>query len=529
MKSKKKAIAIIFVLIILALGAAAAYIYFFTDLFRTPEDLFYKYVGKAAKIESQYDYQDLLEELEASQTKSYKGKSNIGIELKGNSYLAKQEQSTYNLINGIGLEVETKSKPNENKSSYDLNVKFAGTNLVNLEVVKDKDIFGVKSDLLDSKYIAVENNNLKDLMRKLGVSTTNVPDKIETIDIYKLLYISKEDQDKIANTYKDVIKNNISSDKFVKTENVNKKVNGADINTTAYSLKLNEKDFLNIMTKVFETLKDDDTMLNLIVDKMNTIINLNPTIQTYMNNKSIYSSKITESLTKENLKQYIDEAIKGLKGIETSNNNLSVEFVVYESNFETVRMEFKVNDEVIMAFDFSNKDNKQHITMYAQETGKLSYDYSRYALSNRTKSSELVKLMEVETKTTKNNDEIKSEGEITAYSGNEKLFKLVFDVSTKGKVGQGKNNQTCKMNIETEDISIGFTIDSEIEYTDNVEIEDLNSKNSNILNDMSKEEIQKLFNKIAQDFEKNLQKKFTGFGLTNSTSMINSLFNTINK
>ena len=353
--------------------------------------------------------------------------------------------------------------------------------------------------------------------------------EIETIDIYKLLYISKEDQDKIANTYKDVIKNNISSDKFVKTENVNKKVNGADINTTAYSLKLNEKDFLNIMTKVFETLKDDDTMLNLIVDKMNTIINLNPTIQTYMNNKSIYSSKITESLTKENLKQYIDEAIKGLKGIETSNNNLSVEFVVYESNFETVRMEFKVNDEVIMAFDFSNKDNKQHITMYAQETGKLSYDYSRYALSNRTKSSELVKLMEVETKTTKNNDEIKSEGEITAYSGNEKLFKLVFDVSTKGKVGQGKNNQTCKMNIETEDISIGFTIDSEIEYTDNVEIEDLNSKNSNILNDMSKEEIQKLFNKIAQDFEKNLQKKFTGFGLTNSTSMINSLFNTINK
>lgn len=522
MKSKKKVIAIIFVLIILALGAAAAYIYFFTDLFRTPEDLFYKYVEKAAKTESQYDYQDFLKGLEASQTKSYKGKSNIGIELKGNSYSTKQEQSTYNLINGIGLEVETKSKPSENKSAYDLNVKFAGTNLVNLEVVKDKDIYGVKSDLLDSQYIAVENNNLKDLMRKLGVSTTNVPDKIETIDIYKLLYISKEDQDKIVNTYKDVIKNNISSDKFTK-------VDGADTNTTAYSLKLNQKDFLNIMTKVLETLKDDDTLLNLVIDKINTLVSLNPTIQGYINNKSIYSSKITDNLTKEKLKEYIDEALKELKGTQTSKDDSFVEFLVYASNGKTVRMEFKFNDEVVMAFDFYDVDGKQKVVMYAQEAQKLSYDYSRYALSNRTKSSELVKVMEIETKTTKNNDEIKSEGEITAYSRDEKVFKLSFDVSTKGKVGQGKNDQTCKMNVETEDISIGFTIDSEIEYTDNVEIEDLNSKNSNILNDMSKEEIQKLFNKIAQDFEKNLQKKFTGFGLTNSTSMTNSLFNTINK
>lgn len=529
MKSKKKVVAIIFVLIILALGAAAAYIYFFTDLFRTPEDLFYKYVGKAASTESQYDYQDFLKELEASQTKSYKGKSNIGIELKTTENQSKDKQTAYNLINGIGLEVERKAKPSENKLAYDLNVKFSGTNIANLEVVKDKDIYGVKSDLLDSKYIAIENNNLKDLVRKFGGSTTNVPDKLEIIDIYKLLYISKEDQDKITNTYKDIIKNNIPSDKFTKTENVNKKVNGVDTNTTAYSVKLDGKDFLNITTKFFETIKDDDTILNLVIDKINTLIDLNPAIQGYMNNKSLYLSKITEKLTKEQLKQYIEQLIKEFKGIENSSNNAnaSVELVVYAANLETVRMEFKTNDEVVMAFDFSNKDNKKHITMYALKTQKLSYDYSRYALSNRTKSSELVKVMEIETKTTKNNDEMKSEGAIIAYNQDEEVFKLGFDISTKGKAGQGKNNQTCKLDFETEKISIGFTIDSEIEYTDNVEIEDLNSNNTNILNDMSKEDIEKLVNKISQDFQKNLQKKFTGFGITNSKSMTNPVFNNI--
>ena len=135
--------------------------------------------------------------------------------------------------------------------------------------------------------------------------------------------------------------------------------------------------------------------------------------------------------------------------------------------------------------------------------------------------------MEIKTKTTKNNDEIKAEGEIIDYSREEKVFKLGFDVSTKGKAGEGKNNQTSKLNLETEEISIGFTIDSEIEYTDNVEIEGLNSNNSNILNDMSKADIEKLFNKISQDFERNLQKKFTGFGITNSKSMTNSLFDNV--
>ena len=529
MKSKKKVIAIILVLIILALGAAAAYIYFFTDLFRSPEELFYKYVGKAADTESQYNYQDLLKELEASQTKSCKGKSNVSIQLKGTENQSKDKQAALNLINGVGIEVETKSKPSENKSAYDLNLKFGGTNIANLEVVKDKDVYGIKSDLLDSKYIAVENNNLKDLVRKFGGSTTNVPDKIEMVDIYKLLYISKEDQDKITKTYEDVIKNSISSDKFTKTENVNKKVNGTDVNTTAYSVKLDGKDFLNITNKVLETLKDDDTLLNLIIDKMNTLVELTPTIKETMNTKSIYSSKITQNLTKEQLKQVIDQVIKEFKGIENSSNNVnaSVEVVVYAANLETVRMEFKANDEVVMAFDFSNKDNRKHITMYAQEAQKLNYDYSRYALSSKTQSSELVKIMEIESKTTKNNDEMKAEGEIIAYSREEKVFKLGFDVSTKGKAGEGTNNQTCKFNLETEEISIGFTIDSEIEYTDNVEIEDLNSGNSNILNDMSKADIEKLFNKISQDFERNLQKKFTGFGITNSKTMTNSLFDNL--
>ncbi|MBR3003247.1 MAG: hypothetical protein IKF38_06845 [Clostridia bacterium] len=527
MKSKKKTIGIIIALLIIIAGAAFAYFCFCTDIFKTPEELFYKYVGKATQTEENFSYQETLEKLKKAQTQAYTGKTKIGIELKstGNSYASMKNQAKFNVINGLGLEIETKSKPSENKSAYNMKLNYAGTDITELKLVKNDDIYGVKSEFLDNKYIAVENKDLKSFVKKLGGTTSGIPDKLEFLDIYELMYISKEDQNKIENTYQKIIKENITPEKFVKVENVIQKINNEDKNTTVYSLKISEKEFYKLILQLLETAKQDETILKLIVDKVNTFIKSNPVIQNYINEENSEKS----GFTKETLQKSIEKILEELKDDEKyAEENSVTEFVIYVANGETVRMEFRLNDEVQMAADFYTVEDKKHVDLYAVDNGYSKYSSYNKATSSKRKTEELEKVMEMEYKKIKNGEETKTEGKIVIFEDKEDIIKMSFDITAKGKTGQGKNEKQCKINIEADEMSIGLTIDSELEYTDNVEIDELNDKNATIINKMDKAELEKFFNKIGENFEEKIQSKMKELGLVNSTkskSTIPSLFN----
>ncbi len=524
MKSKKKIIAIIISLIVVIAGGIFAYLYFFTDMFKTPEELFYQYIGKAAQAESQYDYQDMLEELKNAQTKSYVGKSTVGLEInsKGTSYSTRSQQAVYDEVNKVKLNLEEKSAPSQNKFAYNIGIDYDNKNIAQLELVKNNDLYGVKSDFLDDKYIAVENNNLKALAEKFGLPSTYIPDKIEFLDIYELLYISKEDQDKIVNTYKDIIRSNISSDKFKKVENVVQKVNNEDKNTTVYALGITEKEFLNVIIKVLETAKQDDTTLNLIVDKVNTYLEGNLATQAYNYTSyslsptmsSLYGNSNKLELTKEDLVDGIEELIDDLNDeIRYADEKSVTEIAVYVADGKTVRIEFRADDEVQIAIDFYTVDDKEHIVLYSQETSYSSY-------SSYSKNRKLTKQMEIEYKTAKNGDETKAEGSLIIYDDEEENGRISFETTLKGKVGEGKNESTYKITIDVEDISFGINVDAETEYTDSVNIEDLNETNATILNNMTQTEMQEFFNKVGTTFQQKLITKMEEFGLQNEANSL---------
>ena len=81
-------------------------------------------------------------------------------------------------------------------------------------IIKNADIYAVQSDMLNDKYIAVENNNLKELAQKLGMDEENIPDRIEQVNAYDLLYVSKEDRKEISNKYKEVINDKINKNNY---------------------------------------------------------------------------------------------------------------------------------------------------------------------------------------------------------------------------------------------------------------------------------------------------------------------------
>ena len=131
--------------------------------------------------------------------------------------------------------------------------------------------------------------------------------------------------------------------------------------------------------------------------------------------------------------------------------------------------------------------------------------------------AELEKMMEIEYKSTKNGNETLVDGKVTSYNRNEETFNISFNTSEKGD----NNNKEikCKFNMEQDEMSIGLTIDSNINYTDDVQIESLNVSNANILNNMSTQEMQKLFENISKNLENKLQEKAKLLGLNDLSSI----------
>ena len=523
MKMSKKKIAIISIVsIIVIAGAVFAYLYFCTDLFKPTQELFYEYVGKAAKTEGNYSYQDMLEDLKNAQTKSYSSKSTMGIEIndKGNNLSSVKNQAIFSTLKNLKFNIETRSNPNTKKASYDVSIDYNNNKVASLKLAKTNDLYGIKSDLLDEKFIAIENNNLKDFVTKLGGDASVIPNKIEGIDLYDLLYVSKENQDKIKNTYEKVIKDSIPSSNYTKLENVKKSVNGQEKNLTGYSLKITSQDLTNILNNILDTAKNDDTTLDLIVEKINKLMET-PLIKTSLeaykemanskplqsnnllgDNTSIYAKQkefTIPKFTKETLKQSLEQLINQFKISTNATANVGnmqvLEFVVYQSNGKTAKMELKAVGQTVMAIDYYEENGNEHMIYYAAQAESTS----RYSTIPTIK---LVKVMDMIYNVKQNGDEKKAYISMTLFNNEKEAGKVTFDITSNGKVGVGTNNITYKMSIDTQEIGMNINLDSITEFIDNVEVEEINSSNATILNNMSKAEIEAYFKKISTNIEK---------------------------
>ena len=537
MKMSKKKIAIISIVTVLIIaGVVFAYLYFCTDMFKPTQELFYEYVGKAATTEGNYSYQDMLDDLKTSQTRSYTSKSTIGIELndKSGSLSSVKSQAAFDILKNVKFNLETKANPQDKKASYSLGVEYGNNKITGLNLVKANDLYGIKSDLLDEKYIALENNNLKEFVKKLGGDASTIPNKIEEIDLYDLLYISKENQDKIKNTYKNVIKDSIPSSNYTKLDNVKKTINGQEQNVNGYSLKISAQDLTNVLNNFVNTAKDDDTTLDLLVEKINKIIDtplVKQSLETYQemanrrpvnsilgNSSSIYAKQkevTIPKITKESLKQLLEQLTNQLKASTSLNANMNnaqvLEFVVYESNRKTVRIEMNLVGQTMMAVDFYEENGNNHAVLYIpQATSSSFYSY--------TPSISLVKLMDIEYNVKRSGNEKKAYMGMTLFNGNTQVAKISFDTTLNGKVGEGVNNSTTKLSIDTAQIGININMDSQIEYTDNVEIEEINSSNATILNNMSKAEIEAYFKKIETNLQKAVSNMSAPSSILNTTT-----------
>lgn len=490
MMPRKKRIALaiaipsIIVIIIIITGIL---LYLNTDMFKSNKTLFFKYFGKNS--ENIKEIEEIFESSEYEknlQNNKYTDDINIKVNYTNNLQTTSEDNS--NTINNVKLLIKGEEDKN-NKYSYkdfklekDKNIATntenqsssensnesnnKEQNIMEVEYIKNDNNYGIRFSDLFKQYLLVENNNLKDLFRKIGYSEQeleNVPDSIEINDITLSDIKFTEDEIKqLSEKYSEIINKKVSKEKFEKNSKQVITINEKNITTNAYILKLTNEELNNLYVDLLESLKQDEIILNKI-----------ESIQNKINSININSSESKD--LKESFAEEIDLQIEKIN--KTNIGNQETKIIVYENSGKTIRTAIQGKDYEIN-FDYINTQDEKNIEL-------------------------IVKKDEIETyniKLKKDKDGIK----LDIYSNDE-------NDPIKISLEQNKNesDKKCSNNInlkyENANSKLEVSAEQEINIVDNFENENtLNDQNSILLNGLEKEQLQAVLNQVSEEVQQKI-------------------------
>ena len=490
MMPRKKRIALaiaipsIIVIIIIITGIL---LYLNTDMFKSNKTLFFKYFGKNS--ENIKEIEEIFESTEYEknlQNNKYTDDINIKVNYTNNLQTTSEDNS--NTINNVKLLIKGEEDKN-NKYSYkdfklekDKNIATntenqsssensnesnnKEQNIMEVEYIKNDNNYGIRFSDLFKQYLLVENNNLKDLFRKIGYSEQeleNVPDSIEINDITLSDIKFTEDEIKqLSEKYSEIINKKVSKEEFEKNSKQVITINEKNITTNAYILKLTNEELNNLYVDLLESLKQDEIILNKI-----------ESIQNKINSININSSESKD--LKESFAEEIDLQIEKIN--KTNIGNQETKIIVYENSGKTIRTAIQGKDYEIN-FDYINTQDEKNIEL-------------------------IVKKDEIETyniKLKKDKDGIK----LDIYSNDEtNPIKISLEQSKNESDKKCSNNINLKY--ENANSKLEVSAEQEINIVDNFENENtLNDQNSILLNGLEKEQLQAVLNQVSEEVQQKI-------------------------
>lgn len=462
MKDKKVLIILSVIAIIVICAIVLGVLYFTTDLFKTDQQLFYKYLSQTEMIN--YNF---VEQYNIANDRVIKNSNSSSADIYVSTSMSNQETGIADVQRILTMTSNALENVSTKQSYRDFTISNDNQNLLTLKYIRDDNTYAIGADNILAKYIAVENSNLKELFSKFGVEdTTQIPNSIPT-NFEEILKIDEVTLENLSKTYFTLIYNNIDETHFYKTVNSD--------NTETIGVYLSEQEVYNITRLILETAKNDSVLLNLIVNKAQLLDYNSVTIENIQSVIQKYIDEITNN-TYSTDKDFVNLSLikneKKVIGLNIENNYIE-QTEEYESpiddGFEII--ERKINNKIEMNFSETNK-----IVIIAKENdvellkGIMNYSYD---------ANNIGFYIELETKEDEETNTIKIQYQTNNFQADNITQNCIIDVNS--------NNE--------ENYQIGIT--NNITLNKDVIISKLTTENSAKLNDMTSEEISQLITALV--------------------------------
>lgn len=480
MMPRKKRIVILvlsIVLIVLAIIGILGYLYLETDMFKSNETLFAKYLTQNFENAKFLNMSENTEITNMLNNNKYTSQIEGTIEYTEN--LGTSDQNKNSQINNVGIKIISNVDKLNNYDYKDIAIEKENEKLLGLEYIKQDQMYGIRLKDIQ-QFVSVENNGDNETLKEYKLD--NIEELTSSININSILAFTDEEKQTMLNTYMNIIQANVSSNKYYKQSDALITVNNKDLKTNAYYIKLTVEECNNIYIKLLEQITNDEVILSkvdLIEEKI----------------KEKYQDYEEDKTLREKFIEYINSEIEKIK-----NNNIGneeVKITVYENNEKTVRTSIEksgqkltidmYNDSTIKIDNVKIGDNTEEQVLRIDKT------------ENETQSHILLEYKEL-----KDNDTITD----VQISYQQVLENNKLDRTVQIGLANEKYEGILKIVDNTEfvqDFENKVTLD-----TDNVRLDELEPEQRDTINqilaDNFQEQLSNLFEVVsAEDYTKMLQ------------------------
>lgn len=455
---RKKAIiiAIVVILLVIILAVGGCFIYITTDLFKPSQTLFFKYMGQALEDLRYVENTQLSEIGELKQEMPY--------ELKGSFnciYEDEQGNGSKNIFETLKVGVEAKVNKPEEQAYAKLRLMKDNQDIFSLEYANSNNIHALKSEEIVTGFLGIENENLKVLAQKMGISdTSKIPNNIQSIALNSVFSMTEEEKQHIQDTYLPVLEEQIAKEKFSKEKNLVMSREGVNYNTTAYRLTLNAEEVKQIAIALLQVLKQDSITLDRIATKAKAL---------GLNENDISINQLTNEIQNQ------------INTIQNANTNIEegISIAVYVDQGNVITTEIIVRNQFKYTLYGETKENssKRYLLI---ENLDIAKDYNR---------------IEIQEQETRSN--LESTYHILLNIDNK--IGINMDIVNTGSASENSLKTTAEVTFSQEDKNITLQYEQDMNFVDEIQgMIQLNRSNCGILNDYTTEQLQPLVKAIAE-------------------------------
>ena len=458
-KKRRTILVLIILVVILIIAGIFTLLYLRTDLLKSNKTLFVKYIGQTTshlqgyinKV-SESDYKSRLEQ------SKYTTDTNIEINYSDGELT---EEASQNPINNLQINITGNVDKISNYRYNDIKLNQNDEEVAELEYIKNGSTYGIRFADLFRQYLLVDDNNLADLLEKLGYNSEesgNISNSLELENsISNVLQITEEEIGTLEEKYFAQMFENIDGSNYQKQSNQVIEIDGNNYTTNAYTLTLTKEQMYDFYLEILNEMKEDEIILSKI-ENLDTVLN---TYYVALGQDKDYT--LVDRYT-----SFIDEKIQEISGNRIGQDERTI--TVYETDGITVRVEAGLGDyqitfdmlpEVYARFYLKGPSIEEDISLIIQNT--IVTFTAQTNNNNETKNLQIVRNRTV------NGDNCNDKYDITYTVGTNEL----------------KNNITNDINIVSE-------FDEQVS---------LNQENSIVLSDLEQEQLNNLLETVRTNLD----------------------------
>lgn len=472
-RSGNKLIIVFLIFILIALVAGGAYAYFMTDLFKTPEQLFKKYLINGVAQITQSNFEPFNEISERSENENSEFNMDINVDLSSMSTEDSKYDANLKLISDV----------KNSNASLDITIDKEDTEILKGTLAVTDETFGILVPDIHEKYIALENRDFKKLAKTAGLSDEEIekiPDSLEISTPFTDAEIEKINE--LTKKYYENIAAQLEENNYIVEKNINVTVGEENVVANKYTLNVSSKKLFTILTETVTDILNDPEVSALLEGRIDE--------KQFEEMKASYEDALAET---------------DVNDIEDK----TIEIAVYAQKGKTVKTELKV-DESIMSYYIKNTETDSQIVFTVlepqTETNKVE-SITTVTLANTYSNGNGE--LSYELKNEYNQDHVKelSDSSESSYFSSDYYSEVYANQYAKYTLKTKKTNDNLyKINIsldgeQFEEINDMLKLSFSYEFGD-MEAATITDKNSIIVNDYSMTDFQNLFTEITANITK---------------------------